>query len=77
MSVVTLYTRAGCHLCEEAEAALATVGVPFTLERVDIEADDELFKRYLERIPVIAVDGEEVFDYAVDVAALRRKLLRQ
>ncbi len=75
MRVVTLYTRAGCHLCEEAERALATLDVPHALERVDIEDDDELFKRYLERIPVIAVDGEELFDFAVDVPALRRKLL--
>ena len=75
MRTVTLYTREGCHLCAEAEAALARLDVPFTLERVDIEADDELFKRYLERIPVVAVDGEEVFDYVVDVPELRRKLL--
>ena len=75
MRTVTLYTREGCHLCEEAETALAGLDVPHTLERVDIEADDELFKRYLERIPVVAVDGEELFDYVVDVPALRRKLL--
>lgn len=75
--VVTIYTRAGCHLCEQAEATLARVHeeVPFALERVDIEADDALFKRYLERIPVVAVDGEELFDYVVDPALLRRKLL--
>ena len=72
---VTLYTRAGCHLCEEAERALGTLDVPFHLDRVDIDSDDELFKRYLERIPVVAVDGEELFDFEVDVAALRRKLL--
>ena len=74
---VTLYTRAGCHLCEEAEAVLARVReeTAFVLERVDIETDDALFKRFLERIPVVAVDGEEVFDYVVDAAELRRKLL--
>lgn len=75
MRVVTLYTRAGCHLCEEAELALTALDVPHRLEKVDIETDDELFKRYLERIPVVAVDGEELFDYVVDVPALRRKLL--
>ncbi len=75
MRTVTLYTRPGCHLCEVAEAALATLDVPFILERVDIESDDEVFKRYLERIPVVAVDGEEQFDFEVDVPALRRKLL--
>ena len=77
MRTVTLYTRPGCHLCEEAEAALATLGVPFVLERVDIESDDALFKRYLERIPVVAVDGEELFDFEVDAPVLRRKLLER
>jgi glutaredoxin len=71
---VTLYTRAGCHLCEEAEAVLDGLGIAFA--RVDIERDDELFKRYLERIPVLAVDGEEVCELEVDVVALRNKLLR-
>lgn len=77
--VVTVYGRAGCHLCEEAEAVLARVreDTPFDLERVDIETDDELLKRYLERIPVVAVDGEELFDHEVDAAALRRKLLER
>ena len=69
---MTLYTRAGCHLCEEAEAVLEGLGIGFA--RVDIESDDELFKRYLERIPVIAVDGEEVSELEVDVVALRNKL---
>jgi glutaredoxin len=69
---VTLYTRAGCHLCEEAERVLAANGIAFA--RVDIESDDELFKRYLERIPVVAVDGEDLSDFEVDVVALRNKL---
>jgi hypothetical protein len=51
---------------------LDRVGEPYTV--VDIESDDELFKRYLERIPVITVDGEERFDYFVDEEALRRWL---
>jgi hypothetical protein len=48
--------------------------VPFVLEEIDIEADDALLRRYLERIPVIALDGEELFDFFVDEEALRRKL---
>jgi glutaredoxin len=71
---VVVYTRAGCHLCEVAEAQLHAAGIAF--EAVDIEADDELFKRYLERIPVVAVDGEELFDYEIDLAALRHTLQR-
>ena len=42
----------------------------FALDEVDIEADDALHARYLERIPVIALDGEELFDYFVDEEAL-------
>jgi glutaredoxin len=69
---VILYTRAGCHLCEEAEHVLDEQGIVFT--RVDIERDDALFKRYLERIPVVAVGDEEVCELEVDVVALRNKL---
>jgi glutaredoxin len=73
---VTLYGRPGCHLCDEARAALERVRAtrPFRLVERDIEKDDELFKRYLERIPVVAVDGEELFDFFVDEERLRRTL---
>jgi glutaredoxin len=74
---VTLYTRPGCHLCDEARIALRRVRaqVPFALEEVDIERDDALHARYLERIPVIALDGEELFDYFVDEESLERLIL--
>ena len=76
MSAVTLYGRPGCHLCDEARDVLLRVREdrPFTLLEVDIERDDELFKRYLERIPVVCLDGEELFDFEVDEAALRHHL---
>ena len=47
---------------------------PFELREIDIERDDELFKRYLERIPVVCLNGEELFELFVDEAALRRRL---
>jgi glutaredoxin len=74
---VTLYSRPGCHLCDEAREALERVQAqaPFTLNEVDIEIDDALHARYLERLPVIALDGEEVFDYFVDETALVRRIL--
>ena len=74
---VTLYGRPGCHLCEEARAALLRVQAqaPFTLEEIDIETDDALHKRYLERIPVIALDGEHLFDYEVDEPALLQRIV--
>ena len=73
---VTLYGRPGCHLCDEAREALLRVrtGAPFELLEIDIERDDELFKRYLERIPVVCLNGEELFEFHVDEAALRRRL---
>ena len=74
---VVLYGRPGCHLCEEALEVLlrlraATGG--FELEEVDIETDDELHARYLERIPVVSLDGEELFDYVVDERELVARL---
>jgi glutaredoxin len=77
VSVVTLYSRPGCHLCDDARAALERVrrDAPFELEEVDITADDALHLRYLERIPVVALDGEEIFEYFVDEDALKRRIL--
>jgi glutaredoxin len=77
MHTVTLYGRPGCHLCDEARAALERVRarVPFRLEERDITEDDELHRRYLVRIPVVCLDGHERFDYFVDEAALERELL--
>jgi hypothetical protein len=76
MKVVTLYGRPGCHLCDEARLVLQRIRAvhPFRLEEIDIESDDTLFKRYLERIPVIALEGEELFDHFVEEEALCRKL---
>jgi glutaredoxin len=73
---VTLYGRDGCHLCDDARATLERLrrDRPFTLREVDIESDPALHARYLERIPVIALDGEELFDYHVDEAQLVARL---
>ena len=72
MSGLVLYGRAGCHLCDDARAALQRIGHPF--EEVDIEADDALLARYLERIPVIALDGAELCDFFVNEVELRARL---
>jgi glutaredoxin len=74
--VVTLVEARGCHLCESARRALERVRaeVPFELEKVDITGDEELERRYRERIPVVLVDGEETFTYFVHDDALRRRL---
>jgi glutaredoxin len=73
---VVLYGRPGCHLCDDARAVLERLRaeLPFALVERDIEQDDALLRAYLERIPVVALDGEELFDFFVDEAELRRRL---
>ena len=77
MTTVTLYSRPGCHLCDEARTILERQAerAAFEVDEINIEADDTLHARYLERIPVIALDGEELFDFFVDEEALIRRIL--
>ena len=76
MTTVTLYGKAGCCLCDEAKEALDAVRAdrPFDLEQVDVSLDPALNRRYGERIPVVAVEGEELFEYHVDPDELRQRL---
>jgi len=77
MSVVTLYGRDGCHLCDEARAALLDLrrgGATFRLIEVDIEADERLHRRLLELIPVIDVDGHRVCELMMDIDAVLARL---
>ena len=77
MKSVTLYTRAGCHLCEEAEATIrATAGADVDVVLVDIDADPALYERYTVRVPVVEVDGVEIAEYEVDAAQLAAFLRR-
>ena len=70
--VVTVYGRPGCHLCAEALDVVrrARERVAFELVEVDIETDDDLFKRMLERIPVVTIDGRDHAELFVDEQAL-------
>jgi hypothetical protein len=71
---VVLYGRPGCHLCDEArELIVAELGeaAATRLREVDIEADDELLTRYLERIPVVEVGGSIVSELVPDADAIR------
>jgi Glutaredoxin-like domain (DUF836) len=75
--VVTLYSRPGCHLCDEARAEILAIrrALPaFDLREVDIETDERLLRTYLERIPVVEVDGEIVSELVFDSPRLRGKL---
>lgn len=74
---VTVYTRAGCHLCERAEATVARLARGRAdVEIVDVDADPALTDRYTVRVPVVAVDGVEVAEFELDPAALRAALRR-
>ncbi|MEZ5354303.1 MAG: glutaredoxin family protein [Bryobacteraceae bacterium] len=68
---VTLYTRAGCHLCERVEALLAQARqeAPFELTVADIDRDPALKARYDHEVPVVSVDGADLFHHAMDYAA--------
>jgi glutaredoxin len=76
-SRLVLYGRPDCHLCDEARAGLRNLladGLSFQLTEVDIEADEKLHARFLERIPVIEIDGEIVSELGLDAEALRSRL---
>jgi glutaredoxin len=76
MIEVTLYGKAGCHLCEEARAEVQALREErdFDLTEIDVSTDPVLHRQYGERIPVIAVNGDEAFELGVDRLALARLL---
>jgi hypothetical protein len=74
---VILYARPDCHLCDEVRAQLDVLraeGPAFQLEEVNIDLDDRLLGRYLERIPVVVLDGEIVSELGLDPGELRARL---
>jgi glutaredoxin len=76
MALVTVYTKPGCHLCEEAIRVLQRVqkSHPFALEEINIQADPGLLAEYGEQIPVVTLNGTFLSEYAVDEVRLRRLL---
>jgi hypothetical protein len=78
MREVVLYGRDGCCLCDEARAALERLRArhpqAFVLHERDIEADEALLRRYLERIPVVAIDGVEALELKIDESELEQRL---
>jgi glutaredoxin len=78
MPTLTLYGTPDCHLCDEARAVLERVRAqrPFELIELDISEDEVLLRDYFERIPVIAIDGEDAFELFVDERRLLDRLER-
>jgi glutaredoxin len=76
VTLVTLYGKPGCHLCEEAREVVVAARDErgFDLQEVDVTLDPLLHSRYGERIPVVEIDGEEAIEYYVDPAGLRERL---
>jgi glutaredoxin len=74
---VRLYERPDCHLCDEARAGLERLradGLEFELQEVDIDSDENLLRRFLERIPVVELEGEIVCELFLDADAVRARL---
>jgi len=72
-----LYSRPGCHLCEEALDELVALhgeGYRFELREVDIESDETLLRSMLERIPVLELNGEIVSELTLDQTSVRARL---
>ena len=76
MKKVTLYTRRGCHLCDEAKRSIdsARLRRPFDYEEFDIDTDPQLRRLYNEEVPVIAIDGAKAFKYKLTTEELLKKL---
>ncbi|HEX6046741.1 MAG TPA: glutaredoxin family protein [Pyrinomonadaceae bacterium] len=74
---VIIFSRPGCHLCDEAKAAIQSAGCGdrFTLEEVNIESDDELLNKYRYDIPVIMIDGVEAFIHRVDPREFKSRIM--
>lgn len=73
---VIIYSRPGCHLCDEAKASILGAGCndQFTLEEVNIESDDELLKKYKYDIPVVMIDGVESFFHRINPKEFRTRI---
>jgi glutaredoxin len=78
MDLVTLYGKPGCHLCDDAREVVERVRTqrPFELEEVDVSVDPGLHREYGDRIPVLALNGVELFEFHVEEAVLVRQLDR-
>jgi len=73
---LTIYSRPGCHLCDEMEATIARVAltIPLTLEQIDISTDPDLEARFGLEIPVLLVDGKKAAKFRVSEDELVRIL---
>ena len=73
---VEIYSRPGCHLCDDAKEIIERVRkrIAFTLRTINIETDDALEKEYGEEIPVVFINGNKAFKYHVDETEFEKKV---
>jgi glutaredoxin len=71
---VTLYTRAGCHLCDEVKQVIESVGQRIRFEYEEFDSDPQLQLLYNEEVPVVLIDGRKAFKFRVTAAELQKKL---
>lgn len=78
MTIVTLYSKPGCHLCDDVRTLLEELRLelPLSIDDVDISGDAALFARYRHEIPVVAVNGIEIGRGRIDEAQLIADLSR-
>lgn len=76
MTRVIIYSKPGCHLCEEAKAAIEAAGCAeeYALEEINIETDPDLLRRYRFEIPVITIDGVEVLSNRVSSEEFKKAI---
>lgn len=79
MIEVTIYSKPGCHLCDETKAVLLKVQreEPFVLREINIEEDAEAWEAFKEEIPVILIGGRKAFKYHVSERELLQRLRRE
>ena len=75
---VVLYTRGGCHLCDQVKATLARLekrgGLSFVWKEVDVDSDPELVRQFGEQVPVVFIDGKKAFKYRMGEREFLRRL---
>jgi glutaredoxin len=76
---VILYTKPGCHLCEEAKREMLRAGITdeYSFEEINIEEDSEGYERYKFEIPVVTVNGHKAFKYRLTADDFKRRITRE
>jgi glutaredoxin len=77
-AAVIFYTRAGCHLCDEAKQQMRELQkrFPFEYREIDIDQDPELLRKYNHEVPVIFIHGKKAFKYRIDAKQFVKRLER-